>query len=351
MNILGEGYAMGRMISRRGFSLGVASGLMASAPFGAGFAQSARLKTTIANAAGNLNLAVQELLRQQGFMEEFGLEPTYLNVADGAKILGGLLGGDLDSSMMSGFGQVFPAIEKGAKLKIIAATSLSPSLALFTSKPDIKSLKDLEGRVVGTGSLGALLHQLVVALLQKNGVDISKVRFVNIGASGDVFRATTMGTVDAGTGEAAILEDMSPYTVRLIPGGNMTTELSEYTYQAAWTTDRIIETRRDILVRSLAAQARLYRFLHTPESREPFLKARAKVLPNSPPSEAIAQWNYIQHYKPYATGLMMSEERFRYMQQLNVDLGVQSAVMPMARVADMSLAQEALRLLDKAEKK
>lgn len=337
---------MGQLISRRVFSLGVAGGLVA----GASFAQGARIKTTIANAAGNLNLAVQELLRQQGYMEEFGLDPTFLNVADGAKILGGLLGGDLDSSMMSGFGQVFPAIERGAKLKIIAATSLAPALALFTSKPDIKSLKDLEGRVVGTGSLGALLHQLVVALLQKNGVDVSKVRFVNIGASGDVFRAATMGTVDAGTGEAAILEDMSPYTVRLIPGGNMTTELSEYTYQAAWTTDRMIETKRDILVRSLAAQAKLYRFLHSPESREPFLKARAKVLPNSPHSEAVAQWNYIQHYKSYATDLVMSEERIRYMQQLNVDLKVQNAVLPMARVADMSLAEEAIRLLEKSGK-
>ena len=342
---------MGRMISRRGLCLGMTSGLMTFAPISAGVAQGARLKTTIANAAGNLNLAVQELLRQQGFMEEFGLEPTFLNVADGAKILGGLLGGDLDSSMMSGFGQVFPAIEKGAKLKVIAATSLSPSLALFTSKPEVKTLKDLEGRVVGTGSLGALLHQLTVALLQKNGVDLSKVRFVNIGASGDVFRATTMGTVDAGTGEAAILEDMTGYSVRLIPGGNMTTELSEYTYQAAWTTDRVIETKRDVLVRSLAAQAKLYRFLHTPESREPFLKARAKVLPNSPAREAIAQWNYIQHYKPYATNLLMSEERFRYMQQLNVDLKVQNAVMPISRVADMSLAEEAIRLVNKSEGK
>jgi hypothetical protein len=85
----------------------MASGLLAGAPLSSGLAQGARLKTSIANAAGNLNLAVQELLRQQGYMEEFGLEPTFLNVADGAKILGGLLSGDLDSSMMSGFGQVF----------------------------------------------------------------------------------------------------------------------------------------------------------------------------------------------------------------------------------------------------
>ena len=44
------------------------------------------------------------------------------------------------------------------------------------------------------------------------------------------------------------------------------------------------------------------------------------------------------------------EERLRYMQQLNVDLKVQNAVMPMSRVADMSLAKEAIDLLEKSGK-
>ena len=54
---------------------------------------------------------------------------------------------------------------------------------------------------VGTGSVGSLLHQLVVGLLLKHDVELSKVRFVNIGASVDVFRAIVVGTVGAGAGE------------------------------------------------------------------------------------------------------------------------------------------------------
>jgi len=193
-----------RLISRRRLVAGGGTVLFGMlCPLGGmrGTSAAASIPVSIANASGNVSLTMQEMIKQQGYLQEMGLAGTITNVADGSKITGGLIGGDVDVSTMAGFGQVFPAIERGAKLKIIAGACLLPLLALYSSKPGIKTLKDLEGRTVGTGALGALLHQLVVALLQKNGVDIAKVSFVNVGASGDVFRAASMGTVDAGTGE------------------------------------------------------------------------------------------------------------------------------------------------------
>lgn len=306
------------------------------------------MPTTVANAAGNVNITLQQMLRDLNLYEKYGLKPNLMAVADGSKIMGGLIGGDIDSSMMSGFGQIFPAIEKGAKLKMIGGCQMVPSLTLFTSKDDVRSLKDLEGKTIGTGAIGALLHQLCVALFLKNKVDVSKVRFVNIGASGDVFRAAIMGTIDAGTGETAVLEDMELFPkLRMVEGGNMTTSLPEYTYQGAWTSDRMIQTKRDMLVRTLAAHAELYRYVHTPTAKNDFLKARAKMLPNSTEKEGISQWDYIQHYKPYAADLVLSDERLNYIQGLNVETKVQTAILPPERVADMSIARDALALVAK----
>jgi ABC-type nitrate/sulfonate/bicarbonate transport system substrate-binding protein len=220
-----------------------------------------------------------------------------------------------------------------------------PSLALYTRRTDIKSLKDLEGRTVGVGSIGALLYQLVVALLRKNHVDVSKVRFVNIGASGDVFRATRMGTVDAGTGEVAMLDHVGQFGLRLVPGGNMAKGLRECTFQGAWTSDREIHDKRDVLVRTLAAYAKMYRFVQTPQAKGAFFKAWLAMFPNSSKADAGDSWNYIQHYKPFAVDLVIDQKRIDYMQQLNVDLGIQSSVLPYDRVADMSLAREAVKLL------
>lgn len=308
-------------------------------------ALAAPIPVAIANASGTLNLTMQELMKQQGYLEEMGLAPTITNVADGSKITAGLIGGDIDLSTMAGFGQIFPAIERGGRLKILAGGCLLPTLALYSSKPGIKTLKDLEGKTVGTGALGALLHQLVVGLLQKNGVDPAKVKFVNVGASGDVFRAASVGTVDAGTGEAAVADQVGRYKLHMIEGGDLTTGLPEYTYQGAFTTDKAIATKRDAIVRTLAAYAKLYRFISKPEAKEAFLKARAIVLKNSPPEEAEAQWSYVEKYKPYATDLVLSEERLAYMQKLNVELGVQKTVLPYDKVCDPSLAKEAIALI------
>lgn len=303
------------------------------------------LPMTIANAAGTLELAMGALMRRQRFLESFGLDPEVMSVADGTRILGAIVGGSVDASMMSGFGQVFPAVAHGAPLKIIGGGALLPMLALFSAKRGIRRLKDLEGRVVGTGSVGALVYQLTVLLLRKHGVDVSKVRFVSIGSSADIFRAVAAGTVDAGAGQASLIAQAAQNGVHLIDHGNMTVELHQYTFQGAWTSDRAIAEKRETLVRALAAYAKLYRFVQTPAARDAFLAACRTAFPHAPEGDHEAQWRYIQEYKPYDVNLALSEERLHYMQTVNVSFGVQSTILPFDRVADMSLAADALKLM------
>ena len=126
----------------------------------------------IATAAGSFNTTMSAVLRQQGFLESFNLEPDLVAVADGAKIMAGVYSGSVDIAPLSGFGQVFPAIERGAQLKMINASSLVPMLALYSGQDNVRSLKDLEGKVVGSGALGSLVHHLTVTLLKKHGVDV-----------------------------------------------------------------------------------------------------------------------------------------------------------------------------------
>ena len=299
----------------------------------------------IANAGGNLNLTMGELMRQQQFLESFGLAPEVLGVADGSRILGGLVSRSVDISAMSGFGQAFPAIERGAPIKILAGGALLPGLALFSARPDVSVLKNLEGRTLGTGSIGALIYQLTMALLQKYKVNTAGIRFVNVGSSADIFRAVAAGTVDAGVGDVALIENAADHHVHVLEHGNMTVELQEYTYQGAWTVAANILSERDALVRTLAAYAKLYRFVQNPASRDAFFRARRTVFPSAAQSDHQAQWNYIQTYKPFAVDLALSPERLRYMQALNVAFRVQKEILPFERVADMSLATDALRLL------
>ena len=301
-----------------------------------------RVKINLVNTSGNTNLVLAALLRQEGIFERLGLDANILHVSDGSKLIGSLLSGETDMCALSGFGQVLPAIEKGAKLKVLAGGALLGLQAIMTKNPAIKTVKDLEGRTVGTGSLGALLHQLVVALLRKKGVDEKKVRFVNVGSSTDVFRAIAAGTVDAGPCEAWLHGRAG---TRVIEEARFFADLPEYTYQASYSSERAIARKRDAVVRTLAAYGKLYRFLSEARSHEPFLKAFATATGKNDREEAEAQWQFYQEHKPFAVNLVLSPERVRYMQDLNVSLGVQKSVLPFEQVCDMSLARDAVNLL------
>ncbi|MGH7033990.1 MAG: ABC transporter substrate-binding protein [Stellaceae bacterium] len=329
--------------------LGGVAGLAASAGL-ARFSLAARAATpplpvNIVNTASNSTMALQVLLKQQGFFDEVGLTPTTLNVADGSKLMGALISGSSDICLLSGFSQVFPAVEHGGKLKILAGAGLLLQDAIYSAKPDIHRLKDLEGRTVGTGSPGALLHQFTVALLRKKGVDVTKVQFVNIGSSASVFKAVVAGTVDAGPSLIDVYPEQKKYGVHSLIDGDLWKELPEYTYQASFAADRAISEKREALIRTLEAYGKLYRFISGPNSREAFLKARAAALKHSDPVAAEFEWQFAQKYHPYDTDLTLSEERINYMQKLNVESGVQKKILPFNEVADMSLAKEAVKRL------
>jgi ABC-type nitrate/sulfonate/bicarbonate transport system substrate-binding protein len=335
-----------QIISRRELLLGASAAALVGTllterrAFGA-----AATPVNIANAAGGLNLTMTTLMKRMKFMESFGLEPNFLNVADGSRMMGAILNGSVDLSLMSGLSELFPAMERGGALKIIGCSTLTPTIALFTGKPYINSLKDLEGHTIGTGSIGALTHQIVVTLLRKYNVDVAKIRFVNVGSSADIFRAVSQGTVDAGPAAAALISQANHFKVRLVPHGNMAVELRGFAFQGSWCSQKKIETSRDLIVRSMAAQAKLYRFAQSPQGKVPFIEARQSIFPNQQASDHQAEWDFIQSYKPFATDLIITPDRIQFLQQMNVEFKMQTKAMPYEQVTDMSIAKDAVKLL------
>src|SRR5262249_10663095 len=197
----------------------------------------------IANAGGASIMVHQEMLKQLGLFEEFGLDPTTENVTDGARVVASLLGGTSDICLLAGIQPVIPAIEKGAKLKIVAGSNLLPAFALVSGKPEVRTLKDLEGRNVGSGTVGALTSVLTSLLVEKHGVDVGKVSFVNVGSTAEIFRAVVAKTVDAGLCEIGFYSDRDSYGVHLVEHGEVWKELPQFTFQGSFTSMRNIEAK------------------------------------------------------------------------------------------------------------
>ena len=73
-------------------------------------------------------------------------------------------------------------------------------------------------------------------------------------------------------------------------------------------------------------------------------QGRQAAVPTPDLHAAQAQWKFYQERKPYALGLVIGEDRMRYMQEINIAMGLQTRILPFRDVADMSVAEAALRL-------
>lgn len=299
-------------------------------------------RVNIVSTAGTTQTVIAALIDRMGWFQALGIEANYLTVADGNKVVAALISGSADLCPTSGFTQVLAGIEKGAPLKILGGGAIKNFTALMSANPQVRTLKDLEGRTVGIGALGAQLHQTMLALFRKYGVDSRKVRFVNVGSSVDVLRAVMARVIDAGASEVWL----QPNGVHIVENGKLFESLPEFVNQAAFTADRAIAQRRDLVVRALAAYARAYRFIMSGDSEQAFIAASRTALgPKSDEAAARAQWRFWRQIQPFAADLALPPERIRFMQDLNVLTGVQKRVLPYATVMDTTLARDVNRLI------
>lgn len=327
---------------RRGFLRMGAAGMAGLTMMpGLGFGQTAGRDTiAIAATLGDSGQTLLQLMQSNPFLQKYDLEPNFLSVSDGSKIVTAILTGEADVCRGSGFGQTLAAINKGAEMRVIAGACVLVIQSMYTANPDIKSLKDLEGRTVGTGAPGALLHQMSVTLLKKHGVDVDKVSFVNVGSSANVFKAVVAGTVDAGPNLTSAPADQERFGVRII--ADFWAELPDYPYQAGFASLDTIANRRDVLVRALAGFQDLYDFVQNGDSRDAYVQAAMAATGETDPGKSTFQWEFFQARKPF--DIMIPQSSIDYLQNLNVEAGIQEKMLPIEAIADYSLAEEALKI-------
>jgi ABC-type nitrate/sulfonate/bicarbonate transport system substrate-binding protein len=329
---------------RRELLTGLAAGTSALCYAGRNNAQSNSVAPVIniVSTAGTTNMVIAALIERMGYLTRLGVKADFITVADGSKVVAALVSGAADICPTSGFTQVLAAIEKGARLKILGGGAIKNFNALFSANPLVLRLKDLEGRAVGIGALGSQLHQTMIALFRKHGVDAAKVRFANVGASVDVFRAVLARVVDAGCAEVWLQGDTG---LHIVEHGKTFESLPEFVNQAAFTSERAIAGKRTQVVKTLAAYAQCYRYIMSGDSAVDFMAASVRALGKNSAAAARAQWQFYRDIQPFAADLALPEDRLSYMQGLNIDTGTQQQRLPYAQVMDLSLAREALRLL------
>ena len=140
---------------------------------------------TITHVTSPLNVPSIIQKNKNMFAEEFkanGKEMTvnYAEITSGADQTQALASGDVDILYAVGGTSVISAAANGADIKILNMYSRSPeAFCMYSHDENIKSAQDLKGKTIA-GPVGTNLHQLLVAYLEKAGMTIDDVNFVNM---------------------------------------------------------------------------------------------------------------------------------------------------------------------------
>jgi ABC-type nitrate/sulfonate/bicarbonate transport system substrate-binding protein len=341
------------LVTRRGFlgtalgagiagSMGLLAGCSsASGSSGDGGGGDAAIKIINTSAVGSF--AINNMLKTGGYFKKAGVNATITNVSAGNQVLAAVGSGSADVTMLSGMISVFPAIDKGLKLKVLGGTEVVSTSAIFSGNPAVKSVRDLSGKTIGVGAVGSELYDVFSALLTKYNISPSKVTFRNVGSSADSFKAVLAKQIDVGYGQVGNQATAGKHGVRMIATVNQ--ELPLWINQGAVASVSAIASKHDSLVKVLAAYASLFRYLATAASKADYVAAYTAA--GGSAAEAALEWKFLNSNTAYSPALTLPENKMNFIQQQNVKNGTQSKVLAYSSYTDFSLRGDALASLKK----
>ena len=125
-----------------------------------------------------------------------GVSLSFPEITEGPKQTAALAADEIGIASCLGSTSAILAASEGLDVKIIGIYSRAPkAFMIIVRDPAIKSVKDLRGKKVA-GPKGTILHQLLAAALNKEGMSVKDVEFVQMDLSSGA-NALSSGSVDA----------------------------------------------------------------------------------------------------------------------------------------------------------
>jgi ABC-type nitrate/sulfonate/bicarbonate transport system substrate-binding protein len=113
-----------------------------------------------------------------------------------------MIAGEADMAVAGIVSAVQLVQETGEAVKVVAVDLQAPDYLLMGTQ-DMKSLADMEGNRIGISTPGDISDTLTRVVLRREGVDVDKVRFVEIGGTSARMAALQSNQIQGGAAHAA----------------------------------------------------------------------------------------------------------------------------------------------------
>ncbi len=276
-----------------------------------------------------------------GFAAKRGLKVELLQVKSGSTLMKALIAGEIDSVDM-GAAESIVAGARGTGVKIVGCTWHGmPQVVL--AKAEIKTPADLKGKTIAISSPGSLPDLLVRGMLDEQKVPPSEVKFATQGADLDRYKSLLAGITDAAV-VSNEFEAVMPANIKVLMKANVV--VPKFIRLCLATTSKVLATRRDDLVKFVAAEMDAYKYATT--HRAETIKL-AHEMTHAKPGDKRAEFITDQTVaaKQIDPALTIPADRLEWMQALFVKAGTIKQPVPIASIIDASVRDDAAKLTGK----
>lgn len=271
------------------------------------------------------------IAQDRGFFRQEGLKAEVVQVRGNIGVTALLSG---EATAINNVGTVIRAMERSELPLKVVSQSLKKNLFWLVTKPEVKSLAELKGKVFGTTTFGGSQHMAAMRLLQKAGLDPDKDVTTVIG--GDV--PAQLQSLVSGVIQLAAL---SPPTVILardkfkLKIHGSTLEDVPNLQNGLAVTEKNLREHRELIKRILRARARAQRYFWDNErgSAEVLAKYMNVEIPVALESYKLARPAFTSNGLP-------TEKEVEDFLRADADVLKLREPVPAARIFDFSLQRE-----------
>ena len=271
------------------------------------------------------------IAQERGFFRQEGLLAEVVQVRGNIGVTALLSG---DAHAVNNVGTVIRAMERSDLPVKVITQSLKKNLFWLVTKPEVKSLNELKGKIFGTTTFGGAQHLAAARLLLKAGLNPDKDITVVIG--GDV--PAQLQSLVSGTIQLAAL---SPPTVilardkfKLKIHGSTLDDLPNLQNGLAFT-EKMLREKRELVRRILRARSRAHRYFWENE------RGAAEVLANYLKVELpIALESYRLARPAFTTNGLATEKEVEDFLRADAEVLKLREPVPAARIFDFSLQKD-----------
>jgi len=281
----------------------------------------------------------QVMAMRAGFAPKLGLDLKYSYFQNDVIMLRAMLAGELDSYEGTP-GAALLAGARNAPIKIIGCHWQSVVHSVF-ARTAFKGPADLKGATVAISAPNAAPDLVVKAYIAQNDIPFAEVRFASLGNDPERYKAVASGValMTSVSIEFSVLGQRDG--VKLIARGSDL--LPNYQRLCTMTTDKAIATRREDIVRFLAAQMQGYR--HALANRDEELRITREIT-GIKAEDRRPEFMFDEAANP-KTGIdpamPIYKDKLEWLEDRLVAAGNMTQRYDLARVVDGELRAEALK--------